>query len=66
MRVRLALAGTVLAAAAVVPAASTAVADDGPARPAKTDAKVHTADTGFGAIPPGNRELVGRIMTGLG
>ncbi|MFD7663816.1 hypothetical protein [Streptomyces sp. NPDC059788] len=67
MRVRLVLAGAVLAAATVVPAASAAVADDGPVGAPKSDTTgVDTADAGFGAVPQGNRELVGRIMTGLG
>ncbi|MEF3113913.1 hypothetical protein [Streptomyces chrestomyceticus] len=72
MRVRLALAAAVFAAAAVLPAASAAVADDSPAGTApKTGVGpgagpgAGPADTEFGAVPQGNRELVGRIMTGL-
>lgn len=68
MRVRLVLAGAVLAAATVVPAASAAVADDSPAGAAsKTGVGpgAGPAGTEFGAVPQANRELVGRIMTGL-
>ncbi|MFH9424684.1 hypothetical protein [Streptomyces sp. NPDC017529] len=69
MRVRLALAGAALAAATVVPVATAAEAVDGPAGASKSDAKADTkADTpgsDFAAVPQANRELVGRIMTGL-
>ncbi|MFK8850672.1 hypothetical protein [Streptomyces sp. Ac-502] len=68
MRVRLTLAGAVLAAAVVLPAASAAVADDSPAGTApKTGVGpgAGPAGTDFGAVPQANRELVGRIMTGL-
>ncbi|MFI0263655.1 hypothetical protein ACH4OW_32080 [Streptomyces sp. NPDC017056] len=67
MRVRLVLAGAVLAAVTVVPVATAAEAVDGPAGAPKTAANtyVDTPGSGFAAVPQGNRELVGRIMTGL-
>ncbi|WP_030663519.1 hypothetical protein [Streptomyces rimosus] len=33
---------------------------------AATDTKTNISDPSFAAVPAGNRELVGRIMTGLG